>query len=304
MRGIILGSGIIGLMAREILGSEWLVIPFTKSRFYSFRPSLADNFIIRDDKIDDVISHFNGKISFIYKTSYSVGGELLQADDIVINAWLGKVFGTNIPSQALPCIKSRGNHFIYDIKVNHLYNSLQQRYGQSLIDNSNKGDISEIGDHYLIWGGQRIDFDCLISTIQLQELLKLTKQSQKLTTLPIWYYHIETSNLNFEGANQVLVIDNSIDFFKVSNIAANRYLFYCLHDIAIPGPYFMQFMQQFDLIDGTTISGAIPSGQKPDMTSLNKMGIECIGAAAEHDYFMDIGSCLIKILRYKSSSIA
>jgi hypothetical protein len=302
MRGVILGSGIVGLLAKEILGDEWLVIPFSRSRFYSFRPALADNFIIRDERIDDLIAHFGGKISFIYKTLYSLGGALLPPDDIVINTWLNKVFGVDAPTQALPCIKSRGDFFIYDIRVNRLYEQLQQRYNQSLVDSSKKGPITEIGDHYLIWGGQRIDFDHMISTIQLSKLYELTRtQHNKLLTTQVWYYHVETNSLNFEGANQVLVVDDSIDFFKVSNMAANRYLFYFIRDIPIPGPYLMQFMQQFGLIDGTTIAEAIPKGPKPDLTSINKLGIECIGAMAEHDYFMDLGSCLVKLLRRKEA---
>jgi hypothetical protein len=301
MQGVILGSGIVGLLAREILGEQWLVVPFSRSRFYSFKPALADNFIIRDDRIDDVIEHLGGKISFIYKTLYSLNGALLPPDDNIINAWSNKLFDDDAPSQALPCIKSRGDHFIYNIRINQLYNQLQQKYVQKLVDSSKRGPISEIGDHYLIWGGQRIDFDHMISTIQLSKLFELTNTPRiKLPTKQIWYYHIETNELNFEGANQVLVLDNLIDFFKVSNIAKNRYLFYLLRDIPVPGPYFMQFMQQFDLIDGTTITEAIPAGQKPDLTLFNKLGIECIGAMAEHDYFMDLGSCLVKLLRYKT----
>jgi hypothetical protein len=301
MQGVILGSGIVGLLAKEILGDQWLVIPFSRSRFYSFRPALADNFIIRDERIDDLIAHFGGKISFIYKTFYSLGGSLLPPDDLIINGWLNKIFGQEVPSQALPCIKSRGDHFVYDIKVNQLYNQLQIKYGQNLIDNSNKGVVSEIGDHYIIWGGKRIEFDHMISTIQLSKLYELTRVPyHKLSTAQVWYYHVETSGLNFEGANQVLVVDDYINFFKVSNIAKNRYMFYFLRDVPIPGPYFMQFMQQFELIDGTTIAEAIPKGQKPDLAMLNNLGIECIGAMAEHDYFMDLGSCLIKLLRRKA----
>jgi hypothetical protein len=302
MHGVILGSGIVGLLAKEILGSQWQVIPFTRSRFYSFRPALADNFIIRDERIDDLIAHLGGKISFIYKTSYSLGGSLLPPDDLIITTWLNKVFGIEVPNQALPCIKSRGNHFIYDIKVNQLYRQLQSKYNQSLVNDSKRGMVSEIGDHYLVWGGQRIDFDHMISTVQLSKLFELTKlPHDKLSTAQIWYYHVETNSLNFEGANQVLVADDIIDFFKVSNIAENRYLFYFSHDIPIPGPYFMQFMQQFDLIDGTTIAGAIPKGQRPNLNAIEKLGIECIGAMAEHDYFMDLGSCLVKLLRRKTA---
>lgn len=301
MQGIILGSGIVGLLAKEILGDQWLVIPFSRSRFYSFRPALADNFIIRDERIDDLIAHFGGKPSFIYKTFYSLGGSLLPPDDCLINVWLAKVFGAEVPPQAAPCIKSRGDFFIYDIKINQLYQQLQQKHLPDLNTNSAKGPITEIGDHYIIWDNKKIDFNHMISTIKLSSLYELTRlPHNELSISQVWYYHLETKDLNFEGANQTLVADDIFDFFKVSNIAANRYLFYFLRDIPIPGPYFMQFMQQFDLIDGTTIRDAIPRGPKPDLARLEKLGIECIGAMAEHDYFMDLGSCLVKLLRRKA----
>jgi len=46
---IILGSGIIGLLAKLILGQDWKIIPFYRSRYFSFNPALDDNFIIRDE---------------------------------------------------------------------------------------------------------------------------------------------------------------------------------------------------------------------------------------------------------------
>ena len=43
----ILGSGIVGLTARHILGADWQVVPFYKSRFFSSNPPLDDNFLFK-----------------------------------------------------------------------------------------------------------------------------------------------------------------------------------------------------------------------------------------------------------------
>ena len=115
-----------------------------------------------------------------------------------------------------------------------------------------------------------------------------------------YYFHIETTDLDFEGASQVLVVDGKFDFYKVSNIAANRYLFYFLRDIPIPGPYFMQFLKKFEIIDGTRIDSALPLGERPDLKHLEAMNVHCVGMFAEHDAFLDVGSSLIKMLKYQT----
>ena len=300
MRGVILGSGIIGLMAREILGSDWTIIPYSRSRFYSFRPALADNFIVRDERIDDIISHFGGKPGFIYKTMYSLDGSLLTPSDLITEAWLSKVYGDNIPSQAKICMKAKGSHFIYDLKLNAVYETLQRKYNDELQQNT-KYAVSAISQNQLVCGDQTLEFDHLISTVPLSALPQNIRKSANLKSAKIWYFHVETTDLDFEGASQVLVVDNKFDFFKVSNIAANRYLFYFLQDIPIPGPYFMQFLKKFEIIDGTMINNALPMGERPDLRHLEAMNVHCVGMFAEHDPFLDVGSSLIRLLHYKSA---
>ena len=304
MRKLILGSGIIGLLARELLGKDWEVVPFNRSRFYSFRPALDDNFIIRDERIDDFVEHLKGKVGFIYKILYSYDGNLFDHNEELSSSWLTKVFGSDIPPQSDAYLSNRRSFFVYDIKINQLYEELQNKHQAYLVEESKKGIVTEIGDRYLIRSGERIEFDAAISTIPLDILCSLSrKNSYDLPAQQVWYFHIETDELDFEGANQLLVVDPVFDFFKVANIARRRYLFYCKSEIPTPGAYFLQIMQKFDMIDGTTIDKAIPTGPIPDLQAFERMGIYCVGSNAQWDWCMDVGSCIIRLLKLKPSLV-
>lgn len=298
----ILGSGIVGMLAKVMLGREWTIIPFGRSRFFSYRPALDDNFIVRDEKIDDFIEHLGGKISFIYKTAYSLGGQLLQYNSELCNAWLGRIFGPDSPPRAPIYLRDHNIFTVYDIKINRLYEQLQSQYSGELKTEFEKGSVTAIGDRYIIRNNQKEEFDQIVSTIPLKALYKLmgTSNGKPIDYKQIWYYHVRTKGLDFEGANQTLVVDD-YDFFKCANIADSRYMFYCMRDLQLPGTYFMQFMQEFDLIDGTTIEDALPCGDRPDadMKHLEDKGIFCVGSLAEHDYCADCGSNIMRLLKYK-----
>jgi len=299
MNKVIFGSGIIGLLAKEILGNNWTIIPFSRSRFFSFSPSLDDNYIVHDEKIADFMDHLNAKPNHMYKVSYSVLGQLETHNPQLCSAWLGKIFGDNAPPHAAAYMRSRTGYFVYDLRINKLYEALQNKCKAELEQNA-KISITKIGDHYYEADGQRFDFEAAISTIPLNTLSKLCGANTQLETKQVWYYHIKTPDLDFEGANQVLVVDPEFVFYKVNNVAPGRYIFHCLQDVPIPGPYFMQFISRFDILDGTTIEDVIPVGPKPDVKYLEKLGIHCVGAHAEHDWCADVGSNIMTLLRIKS----
>lgn len=300
MSKIIFGSGIVGLLAKEILGDDWKIIPFSRSRFFSFSPALDDNYIIRDEKIDDfMIDHLKAAPKHFYKISYSIGGQLESYSAPFCETWLNKIFGPDAPPQAAPYMKSRTTFFIYDIRINELYEALQNKYQKELEANADLA-VDEIGDHHFTSHGTRHDFDVAINTIPFGRIIKLCGLNMTLETKQVWYYHIATPDLDFEGANQVLVVDPEFVFYKVNNVAPNRYIFHCLQDVPVPGPYFMQFMARFDLLDGTTIAEVIPVGTKPSPKQLRQLGVLCVGAHAEHDWCADVGSNIISLLRIKS----
>ncbi len=296
---IILGSGVIGLLAKVILGPDWQIVPFYSSRFFSFNPALDDNFIIRDERLDEFINNITGSNSgkiHSYQRVWSASGQLVkQFDDSLYYSWMYKLFGSDMPSQSRVCFNNM-NLWVYDIRVNNLYKSLVNMYNNDI--KSATGTVTEIGEHYLIKNGTRIDFDNMVSTIPLDALLKLMKIEYPLHAKTLHYLHVATEDLDFEGANQVLVTDQMFDFFKVTNVAPGRYLFYCHNSIPNPGIYLMQFMKQFDILDGTSIDDVIPLGQTPKLDKLEECGIYCVGSCAQWDWCMDVGSCILRLMRY------
>lgn len=299
---IILGSGVVGLLAKFLLGQDWYVVPFYRSRFFSFNPALDDNFIIRDERIDEFIKDVTKQISIpvhIYQRFWSVSGHLVkQFDRDLFHSWTYKLFGSDIPNQSSVYFSDKMNLFVYDVRVNKLYESLLTMYINDLKEWSSKGNVAEIGDHYIVVGDKRIEFDNLISTIPLNALCKLSNIKHDLRAKTIHYLHIKTDELDFEGANQLLIADQAFGFYKVTNIAPGRYLFYFHDDIQNPGIYMMQFLKDFDIIDGTSIENALPIGQIPNSDHLEKMGIYCVGSSAQWDWCMDISSCILRLIKY------
>lgn len=298
---VIFGSGIVGLLARKILGSSWKIVPFYRSRFFSFNPALDDNFIIHDKQIEPFIKDLYGRNLpvFPYKRGWSISGQIIgQYDAGLCNDWLNKLFGQAVPPQSEIYHRDRMVLSVYDLRVNQLYQSLVNEYLEELKAESEKGEITEVGQHYFVRNGHREDFDHAVSTIPLHALCDLMKSPVELPTKTIHYLHIETEHLNFEGFNQLLVVDNFFSFFKATNIAPNRYLIYCHEDIPSPGIYFMSLIPKFDIIDGTTLEKALPLGPTPKLDNLENAGIYCVGSYAQHDWCMDVGSCIMRLLRY------
>jgi len=296
----ILGSGIVGLLARKILGPSYKVVPFFRSRFFSFNPALDDNFIIRDDKLDGFMKDLAGSSSqILYKRSYSLGGDLKKEHDKEYDkAWCTKVFGS-YPSQSILYMKDRLSFFVYDVRVNALYEKLTNEFKDELEAENALGPVSQIGDHYFIRNGVRFDYDNIVSTIPLNILLKLMgRDNSSLKSKTLHYLHIGCQELDFEKNNQLLVADDNIDFFKVTNIAPNRYLFYFHKDVDQPGIYMMNYMRQFDILDGTAIPEALPIGERPNLDNLEKADIFCVGSNAQWDWCMDVGSCILRVLKY------
>lgn len=297
-KNYIFGSGITGLLAREMLGQDWEVVPFGKSRFYSFMPALNDNYLKRDERIDDFVHFLGGNIGSLYVTKYSIEGQLVNYSEDVCELWLSNLFGENKPAVAHVLLSKRDVSTVYDIRLNVLYERLLQKHLPYLREQARKGDVTSVGDHTFTWNGQKVEFDKIVSTIPLNVLNKLASINLELPSRQIWYYHISTPSLDFEGANQVYVADNFV-FAKCNHIAPHRYLFYCTSDLEQPGQYFSNFMERFDILDGTTISEAIPCGDRPNLLNLEKWGIFCVGDHAEWDYFADTTANILRLKKFE-----
>jgi hypothetical protein len=303
MNNIILGSGIVGLLAKAILGPSWKIIPFYRSRFFTFNPALDDNFLIRHQELDDFIKDLTGSLSTqtaFYKRTWSVAGQLIPTfDSGLCGDWHAKIFGNQVPPQSEPYFAGKMGHFVYDLRVNQLYAALMNKDVEDLKVEASKGQVTELGDHYYVRNGVREEFDNAVSTIPLYALYNLLGiKNQPLPSKTLHYLHVETPDLDFEGNNQALVVDRLFSFFKVTNVAPGRYLFYLHEEIPNPGIYLMTFMKKFDILEGTSIEHALPLGPIPKLEWLESKDVYCVGSYAQWDWCMDVGSCVLRLLRY------
>jgi hypothetical protein len=192
---------------------------------------------------------------------------------------------------------------IYDLRVNKLYEQLQNKHLAILKEEAAKGEVTTIGDHYFVRGSDKIEFDNIVSTIPLPRLLALLSQNGlHLKAQPLHYIHLESTQIDLEGYNQALVVDDLIDFHKVTCLAPQRYLLYSTRELANPGAYLLPIIGVAEIIDGTAIADALPMGEMPDLSGLEEHGIFCIGALAQWDWCADVGSNLLRLIRYAQRS--
>lgn len=299
---IILGSGIVGLLAKIILGNEWKIIPFGKSRYYSFKVPLADNILIRDEKIDHFLSSelkIICSMLYPYTACYSVQGQLVKKLDPILNeAWLYKMYGEQYPTQAKPYYERRILNTVYGVRITELYKQLQSNFIHEIVAENDIGKVTKIGNGFIERGDKITQFDKLVSTIPLNSFLKLRQTPHTLQSNDTYVYHIQSEDLDLEGANQCYVIDNDIAFYKVTRISPDkRYLFYSTKDIELPGIYFKQFMNNLNILDYTKVPEAMPLGERPDLQLLEKENIFCVGSNAEWDDCRDVSSCILRLLK-------
>jgi hypothetical protein len=298
-KNVILGSGLIAMLVKRLLGDEWEVVPCYQSRFFSFNPPLDDNFIVYDKRLDDVMRVLVGTQPsvFPYKRAWSINGQISSAYDAgLAMAWLHKLFDPP-PSHAELYMRSHLSFMVYQVRLHQLYGNLLEQYRPQLV-HTDRMPTSIAANCISFNDGSRLEFDKVISTVPLNYLLDLMGYRHALQAKPMHYWHVQTSTLDFEGNNQLLVVDPTISFFRVTNIAPERYLFYCHEHVEYPGPYLSAFMSKFEILDGTSIRDAIPCGERPDLSFLEPLGIFPIGAYAQWDWCLDVGSCLLRLLGY------
>ncbi len=64
----------------------------------------------------------------------------------------------------------------------------------------------------------------------------------------------------------------------------------------------MPIIADYDLIDGTKIADAIPLGNMPDLKWLEALDIYPVGSYAQHDWCADVGSNMLRLLRFAERS--
>ena len=302
MNNVIFGSGLVGLLAKALLPG-WKVVPFARSRFFSFNPALDDNFIVQDERIDEAIRDIRQVttpgVTHRYRRCFDVRGHLHGTyDKGLCVEWLSKIFSGATPGQSEPFYRTQMDLRVYDVRCNQLYAELLQRFMPEMMEEHRKGKVTSFGDHYFVRNGIREEFDHAICTIPLNATQEFLGAPSSLPTKDLHYMHVQTDTLNFEGFNQVLSTDPTLPFYKVTNVAPDRYLFYCHQEIPQPGPLLMLFIKNFEILDGTSVPLALPTGPAIHLDGLESKGYYCVGSNAQWDWCMDISSCILRLVRY------
>jgi hypothetical protein len=295
----ILGGGLVALLARDILGSDWQIIPYGKSRFYTYKPPLVDNYVIKDSVIDQYMDQF-ALIPIYTKNTFSIGGQLTQNIHIGLNEWLTKVYGPMVPPQAFGYWRTHCDYFAYGDCL-EIAARLKDRYIKEIIDNQEKlgKTVVRIKDQTITTDkGVTLPYDQLVSTIPIDILTRTMGFNYEFPARDMWCYHLKT-DWDMEGAAHILVADRHIDFFKVTKFNREDYVFYSTEKIAQPGYYFMQVLgkTKFSLRAETHIVNSIPCGPIPDLEELKDSKIQVLGSLAAWDDCQDIGTVIKRLVK-------
>lgn len=300
----IFGSGIVGLLAKHILPGNWTVIPFGRSRFFTFNPPIDDDYIIYDERLDDVISRiYPNKQILMRKRAWSLKGQLFPGYDRgCAEDWLNKVFGGSQPGQSHAYLTHHMGFASYDLNLHDLYGCLQKKYAGEIASGNMIGKVESIGDHHFVANGKRYDFENVVSTIPLNALLDYGNIQHDLVAKNAQVIQLFSRSLDFEGNDQVFIADHNIHFYKVSKLSDGSYIFYFNGEMAAPARYLMDVLDDFKILNGTMVEKYIPQGSY-DLTKVKQLGFTPIGSYAEWDWCGDVGTNILRLLnleKYKS----
>lgn len=296
---VILGSGLVGMIAREILGADWTIIPHGMSRYYSYSPPLADNYIQVSDAVREIMRTPRTKV---VRRAFSIGEHLHWIPhQWVLDLWTEKVYGE--PHEYFHRLFGTELE-VFEMGCDSLYRTLLARHTDEVRTNNQRyGEVCSIGGGEIRTStGVVVPYSRIVSTIPLDVLIRaIEKDMMPLEASDMWIYMVATDQLDFEGADEVFVTDKIFDFYKVSVLGPSNYLFFCNAEIRDPVAYFGAFTNnrlQVPMERRTQVHNAIPRGQVPNLKWLeNEFSIRCIGSNAEWDDMVDIGSCIGRILK-------
>lgn len=300
MNKYILGSGLTALLIKEIVGDDWQIIPFARSRFFSVRPPLSDDYLYVDKSIDELLGRsLNLSTPILRRKAFSIAGELIyHAMPIAVAGYVKKLFGIN-PHPAAHKLLERTEGFVYSARLLDIYIKLERKFAESIKSSPIHGrDIVSIGDKEIKLGDKSVEFDKLIVTIPLPALYKLCGKKCDLPSATLYVYHITTPYLDFESADELLIADDIIDFHHAVSIGPNQYIIYSTRDLGNANAYLAQFTNNKVNIAGMTeILDGVPRGAPPDLSELENNDIYQIGRYAQWDWFMDASSSIKRLSR-------
>lgn len=299
----ILGSGLIAFIAKLML-PEYKIIPVGKSRYYKFKVATCDDYITCHKDIDDFISEISIGINIkpipvFFKRAMSYSGQLIFGrNEGFLNNWLNKLYGPdrNVNANTLTQL----DMFVYNISATDVFNFVEskcKKYFRSFIEKGNKLESIDTQNKIIYTKNEHLEYDHIINTIPLDALLNSCNIEHNLECKDLHTFVVETDDLDFEGASELLVVDENIDFFKCTRIGKRIYQFYCTKDIPNLPPYLELFMSKYDILSATAVRKAIPVGDSEQHRQTKDFGITCVGSNAQWDDMMDVSSCIRRLMK-------
>lgn len=287
----ILGSGLVAMLAKAILPGLWTIVPHNKSRFYSNDLSI-DNYLIYNDKMAPMLNDLGFLRShtiYNYNSAWSLDGQIIRefSSDLA-EIWSYKIFGLDPPGHFVNTLRTRMSLEVFDCRLSSLYDSLYDKY-HSTFASFKVSDVEALTSAAIELKGQVIQHEGVISTYPIYDC----PDSMDLSVITG-----HSSMLDFEGLNQLWVVDPSIPFFKVVNIRNDGlYNFMFVSQCDDPIRSIRAAVPDFRPIAYKIIKNAIPTGE----IVKGSHNITPIGATAENDYAVDISTVIMKLLNYTNS---
>lgn len=301
---VILGSGVVGLAAQKICdlhGIDATVIPYGRSRFYSYDVPLGDDAIECDPSIEDFMKAvFPHTIPLKEMNGFSLHGNIVYVSNpLTIDHYLTRVYDD---CDQLKIDTFKLERWKYSEGAAALYSQLLLEYRTKMAENWEKyGTPVSINRHSKTIRTEKettIHYDRLISTIPWKSFAPLVGyRTTNIESSPVFYYLLVTDKLDFEGNTSLFVVDEYIPFFKGTRVAPAEYLIQSREEV---DPAFFQLMGGM-VKNRTMIEDALPLGLAPDCHSLENNEIYQLGSLAQHDDFMCVGSCIKRCLRLVKS---
>ncbi len=296
----ILGSGLVALACRKILGNDWNIIPLGPSRFYKENMTWGDNYIVYDNAVVDLIKDWPFKMTPIfYNRPFSFGGQLSYNNSFASH-FLNKV-GIEENKISLDYFKTVFPVFGFNTSAAWRYlvkeniDNIKSFYSQY-----EKIKGIEFIKENMIWfktdnGFEKLEYDQIISTIPFNALADLSGSSSRNDSISCYYYVIRSNKIDIEKANQVLVCDDVIPFNKCTRLR-DGYLIEVYGDYyEKPYEVFQPVFEQFEIVESHCIDNVIPKFVNVNYEFFDNKNIILIGSNAQCDPLMDIGSCLKRI---------
>ena len=290
-------------MARHILGSEYTLIPYKKSRYYSFPVPIADNDIAYNDQTADLLSslHILSKKEF-FPTAVSLKGELFFNKHVWINPVIEKIYQNDPHPLAAKILSADVD--AHNITARELYGYLMEKYAKDINSGLGKSVNSISASKKTITiDGYTTEYDRIVSTIPLNALLNLTKLRSPLSAHEYHVCLIMTDAFDLEGAKRCFIGDLPIPFWKVNAVGHNVYQFFS-NGLAegAEAVFSLLTKARYKVVASTIIKDAFPNGPPPLilLERLKEDNIECTGSNARWDYFYDIGTSLNHLLKMKN----